>query len=142
MRGMTVLFILSCFACGGCGSRFFPARQPDPARQEAERRKAQEQFLAIVRTARKAGIGYVVTDPHEVTRTWAKCFTKGDLAANYTAILGTGRKEVVDRLTDYEWCFWLPYDPKSPDSMLLFLDVYVGGDPPRIQDLRTARSMD
>jgi hypothetical protein len=127
MRGLIVLFILSSFACVGCGSGFAPARQPDLAQQEAERRKAQEQFLAIVKTAKKVGIGYVVSNPHEVTQAWAKCFRKGDLAATYTAILATGQKQAVDHLTEYEWCLWLPYDPKSPDSSLLFLEVDVEG---------------
>jgi hypothetical protein len=58
VRRLIIFLSLICLACVGCGTRPAPDRQPDIAPQEAERRNAQERFLAFVKAARKAGIGY------------------------------------------------------------------------------------
>jgi len=137
MRAAVMIMCLLCLGFTGCNAEFTPAQQ------EAERRKAQEQFLSFATTTKKAGIGYDTGDPYGVMRTWAKCFRKGDLASGYTSILATGEKRLVeDDLVEYEWVLWVPYDPRVPDARLLFLEVYVKGNPPCIKDLRTNKSMD
>ena len=133
MREIATLVCLLCFVSAGCGARPIPGRQANRKEQGAERRNAQERFLAILRTTNKEGAGYRVANPKAFKSIFRQCFREGDLAADYAAILATGDKRVYkDNSTDYIWIIWLPYDPEYPESSTRILGVSLVGDPQRI----------
>jgi hypothetical protein len=118
------------------------ARQTELRQQEADRLKAQEQFLSWAATAKKSGATYEAVDPYDVARMWGKCFKIGGSAADYAAILATGERSVDGDTVRYEWAFWLPYDPHTPDASQLYMEVLVKGNPPLIIHFSTSKSMD
>jgi len=117
-----------------------------PMIEKERREQAQTKWLEIVasRNGEKQKVqGALVDGTDEDAYVLAKCFKKGEPAANSAAILATaGRKEVhEDGNATYHWTFKVR-KPKEVDATLLFLSVWVSGQPPIIEGYGAAYSGD
>jgi hypothetical protein len=92
------------------------------AAKETKRQEAQRKWLELVEQGNDPFHGL------ENAALLARCFKKGEPAANYERILASGQKYSGDGITSYVWAFKVS-KPPGPDATHYFIIVRIAGDP-------------